>query len=133
MIHWSESLQNGLAQCLENYKHTVSNLMFPRCHYIRTNEDYDAFVDDYVTTALIGTLKIVVKAIGKNRTIFSLNGTVSVGRHSPAFNSKHAPVGKFHSSIYKTIFFFCKRTSPRQYDNASRNVQIQTRCHYRKF
>lgn len=129
MIQWSESPQNGLAQCLEPYKHTVSNLMFPRCHYVRTEEDYDAFVNDYVTTALVGTLKIVVQAIGKNRTIFSVKGTVSLGRHLPACYS-NAPVGKFHLVIYKklTAFFLllCKRASLWQINNASRNIWIRT-------
>jgi len=51
--------------------------MFPRCHYIRTEEDKDAFVEDYITTALISTLKIIVKAIENNKRIFTANGNVS--------------------------------------------------------
>jgi len=51
--------------------------MFPRCHYIRSEEDKDAFVEDYITTALISTLKIIVKAIENNKKIFTANGNVS--------------------------------------------------------
>jgi len=51
--------------------------MFPRCHYIRSEEDKDAFVEDYIITALISTLKIIVKAIENNKRIFTANGNVS--------------------------------------------------------
>ncbi|XP_026821173.1 tubulin glycylase 3A-like [Rhopalosiphum maidis] len=68
--------KNGLAQCLESYKHFVTNLMFPRCHYIRSDADSDAFVEDYITTALVSTLKIIVKAIENNKTIFTSNGNI---------------------------------------------------------
>jgi len=51
--------------------------MFPRCHYIRSEEDKNAFVDDYIITALISTLKIIVKAIENNKRIFTENGNVS--------------------------------------------------------
>lgn len=50
--------------------------MFPRCHYIRNEADYDAFMEDYITTALIGTLKTIVQAIGENKKILSSNGNV---------------------------------------------------------
>lgn len=56
--------------------------MFPRCHYIRNEKDYDAFLEDYILTALIGTLKIIVHAIEKNKRIFSENGNVSFRLHS---------------------------------------------------
>lgn len=65
-----------MAQCLESYKNGESNLMFPRCHYIRTETDSEAFVEDYITTALVSTLKIIVKAIENNRRIFSTKGNV---------------------------------------------------------
>ncbi|XP_060868327.1 tubulin glycylase 3A-like [Metopolophium dirhodum] len=68
--------KNGLAQCLESYKNAVTNLMFPRCHYIRSEADSDAFVEDYITTALISTLKIIVKAIENNKKIFTTNGNI---------------------------------------------------------
>jgi len=67
-----------LAQCLESYKNAVTNLMFPRCHYIRSEADSDAFVEDYITTALVGTLKIIVKSIENNKRIFNANGNVIV-------------------------------------------------------
>jgi len=51
--------------------------MFPRCHYIRNEADSDAFVEDYITTALVSTLKIIVKAIENNKRIFNVNGNVS--------------------------------------------------------
>jgi len=51
--------------------------MFPRCHYIRSEEDKDSFVEDYIITALISTLKIIVKAIENNKRIFTENGNVS--------------------------------------------------------
>lgn len=76
-------LQNGLAQCLLSFKNM--NLMFPRCHYIRNEKDYDAFMEDYVLTALVGTLKIIVHAIEKNKNIFSINGNVSFWLHSIYF------------------------------------------------
>ncbi|VVC38473.1 Tubulin-tyrosine ligase/Tubulin polyglutamylase [Cinara cedri] len=68
--------KNGLAQCLEPYKYAVTNLMFPRCHYIRNKSDYDAFLEDYIITALIGTLKIIVQAIEKNERKFSEKGNI---------------------------------------------------------
>lgn len=52
--------------------------MFPRCHYIRSEADSDAFVEDYITTALISTLKIIVKAIENNKKMFATNGNVIV-------------------------------------------------------
>jgi len=70
-------IQNGLAQCLESYKNVQTNLMFPRCHYIRNEADSDAFVEDYIITALVSTLKIIVKAIENNKRIFNVNGNVS--------------------------------------------------------
>lgn len=70
-------IQNGLAKSLESYKNSETNLMFPRCHFIRSEEDKDAFVEDYITTALISTLRIIVKAIENNKRIFTLNGNVS--------------------------------------------------------
>ncbi|XP_003244151.1 tubulin glycylase 3A isoform X2 [Acyrthosiphon pisum] len=70
------AVKNGLAQCLESYKNAVTNLMFPRCHYIRSEADSDAFVEDYITTALISTLKIIVKAIENNKKIFTTNGNI---------------------------------------------------------
>lgn len=69
--------QSGLAQCLEPFKNAVTNLMFPRCHYIRNKQDYNIFMDDYMVTALVSTLKIIVQAIEKNKIIFSENGNVS--------------------------------------------------------
>lgn len=69
--------QDGLAQCWEYYKNSVTNLMFPRCHYIRSEAGIDAFVEDYITTALVSTLKIIVHAIENNKMIFSANGNVS--------------------------------------------------------
>lgn len=51
--------------------------MFPRCHYIQTEADSDAFVEDYITTALVSTLKIIVKAIENNKKIFAANANVS--------------------------------------------------------
>jgi len=51
--------------------------MLPRCHYIRSEEDKNAFVDDYMITALIDTLKIIVKGIENNKRIFTENGNVS--------------------------------------------------------
>jgi len=51
--------------------------MFPRCHYIRNEVDYDAFLEDYIITALVGTLKIIIQAIEKNKRIFSETGNVS--------------------------------------------------------
>lgn len=51
--------------------------MFPRCHYIRSEADNDAFVEDYIATALVSTLKIIVKAIENNKIIFTANGNVS--------------------------------------------------------
>ncbi|XP_025191717.1 tubulin glycylase 3A-like [Melanaphis sacchari] len=68
--------KNGLAQCLEYYKNSVTNLMFPRCYYIRSEADRDAFVEDYITTALVSTLQIIVKAIENNRNIFTINGNI---------------------------------------------------------
>ncbi|KAE9521600.1 hypothetical protein AGLY_018004 [Aphis glycines] len=91
LIHWSSlseftsvsqmtkhvfCTKNGLAQSLECYKNVKSNLMFPRCHYIRSEEDKDAFVEDYIITALISTLKIIVKAIENNIRIFTENGNI---------------------------------------------------------
>lgn len=70
--------QNGLAQCLELYKNTLVNLMFPRCHYIRNQTDYAIFLEDYIITALTGTLKIIIQSIEENRIIFSKSGNVSV-------------------------------------------------------
>jgi hypothetical protein len=52
--------------------------MFPRCHYIRNEADNDAFVEDYITTALVSTLKFIVKAIENNKRIFTANGNVSL-------------------------------------------------------
>lgn len=52
--------------------------MFPRCHYIRNQTDYELFLEDYITTALIGTLKIIVQSIEDNKIIFSKSGNVSV-------------------------------------------------------
>jgi len=66
-----------LAQCLESYKNAQTNLLFPRCHFIRTEADSDAFVEDYITTALVSTLKIIVKAIENSKKIFDANGNVS--------------------------------------------------------
>ncbi|XP_022176617.1 tubulin glycylase 3A-like [Myzus persicae] len=68
--------KNGLAQCLESYKNAETNLMFPRCHYIRTEADSDAFVEDFITTALVSTLKIIVKAIENNKRMFTENGNI---------------------------------------------------------
>jgi len=51
--------------------------MFPRCHYIRSEADSEAFVEDYITTSLISTLKIIVQAIENNKMIFTANGNVS--------------------------------------------------------
>jgi len=52
--------------------------MFPRCHYIRSKADSEAFVEDYITTALVSTLKIIVQAIENNKMIFTENGNVSL-------------------------------------------------------
>jgi len=52
--------------------------MFPRCHYIRTEADSDAFVEDYITTALVSTLKIIVKAIENNKNMFTTDGNVCI-------------------------------------------------------
>jgi len=52
--------------------------MFPRCHYIRSEIDSEAFVEDYITTSLISTLKIIVRAIENNKMIFTENGNVSL-------------------------------------------------------
>jgi len=52
--------------------------MFPRCHYIRSEADSDAFIEDYITTALVSTLKIIVKGIEDNKKMFSSNGNVTV-------------------------------------------------------
>jgi len=52
--------------------------MFPRCHYIRSEADSEAFVEDYITTALVSTLKIIVQAIENNKMIFTANGNVSL-------------------------------------------------------
>ncbi|CAH1731116.1 unnamed protein product [Aphis gossypii] len=68
--------KTGLAQCLELYKNSVTNLMFPRCHYIRSEADSDAFIEDYITTALVSTLKIIVKGIENNKKMFSSNGNI---------------------------------------------------------
>ncbi|CAI6344638.1 unnamed protein product [Macrosiphum euphorbiae] len=68
--------KDGLAQCLEYYKNSVTNLMFPRCHYIRSEADSEAFVEDYITTALVSTLKIIVQAIENNKVIFTANGNI---------------------------------------------------------
>ncbi|XP_060881988.1 tubulin glycylase 3A-like [Metopolophium dirhodum] len=91
LIHWSTlseltsvsqmtrhvfCTKNGLAKSLESYNNAETNLMFPRCHYIRSEEDKDAFVEDYITTALISTLKIIVKAIENNKRIFTANGNI---------------------------------------------------------
>ncbi|CAI6354325.1 unnamed protein product [Macrosiphum euphorbiae] len=91
LIHWSTlseltsvsqmtrhvfCTKNGLAKSLESYNNSETNLMFPRCHYIRSEEDKDAFVEDYITTALISTLKIIVKAIENNKKIFNANGNI---------------------------------------------------------
>ncbi|CAH1731502.1 unnamed protein product [Aphis gossypii] len=91
LIHWSSlseftsvsqmtkhvfCTKNGLAQSLQCYKNVKSNLMFPRCHYIRSEEDKVAFVEDYIITALISTLKIIVKAIENNIRIFTENGNI---------------------------------------------------------
>jgi len=35
------------------------------------------FLEDYIITALVGTLKIIVQAIEKNKRIFSETGNVS--------------------------------------------------------
>lgn len=70
--------QNGLAQCLKPFNNSVPNLMFPRCHYIRNDVHYNAFVEDYIITALVGTLKIIVTAVEKNKRIFTENGKVSL-------------------------------------------------------
>jgi len=51
--------------------------MFPRCHFIQTEADSDAFVEDYITTALVSTLKIIVNAIENKKNIFAANGKVS--------------------------------------------------------
>jgi len=51
--------------------------MFPRCHYNRSKVDIEAFVEDYITTALVSTLKIIVQAIENNKMIFTANGNVS--------------------------------------------------------
>lgn len=67
-----------MAQCLEYYNNSVTNLMFPRCHYIRSEADSEAFVEDYITTALVSTLKIIVQAIENNKMIFTANGNVSL-------------------------------------------------------
>ncbi|XP_029348656.1 tubulin glycylase 3A-like isoform X1 [Acyrthosiphon pisum] len=68
--------KDGLAQCLESYKNAETNLMFPRCHYIRTEADSDAFVEDYITTALVSTLKIIVKSIENNKNMFTADGNI---------------------------------------------------------
>ncbi|KAE9542612.1 hypothetical protein AGLY_002523 [Aphis glycines] len=68
--------KDGLAQCWEYYKNSVTNLMFPRCHYIRSEAGIDTFVEDYITTALVSTLKIIVHAIQNNKMIFSANGNI---------------------------------------------------------
>jgi len=52
--------------------------MFPRCHYIRSEADSEAFMEDYITTALVSTLKIIVQAIENNKMIFTANGNVSL-------------------------------------------------------
>ncbi|KAL5245423.1 hypothetical protein ACI65C_012833 [Semiaphis heraclei] len=79
LINWStlnNMTCNGLAQCLESYKNADTNLMFPRCHFIRTEADSDAFVEDYITTALVSTLKIIVKSIENSKKIFDANGNI---------------------------------------------------------
>ncbi|XP_015364911.1 PREDICTED: tubulin glycylase 3A-like [Diuraphis noxia] len=68
--------KDGLAQCLEYHKNSLSSLMFPRCHYIRSEADSEAFVEDYITTALVSTLKIIVQAIENNKMIFTENGNI---------------------------------------------------------
>ncbi|XP_060851495.1 tubulin glycylase 3A-like [Rhopalosiphum padi] len=68
--------KDGLAQCLEYYKNSKTNLMFPRCHYNRSKVDIEAFVEDYITTALVSTLKIIVQAIENNKMIFTANGNI---------------------------------------------------------
>lgn len=72
--------QVGLAKYLKSYKNTsnTSNkLMFPRCHYIRNETDYDAFMEDYITTALIGALKFIIQTTEKNRPILFHKDSVS--------------------------------------------------------
>jgi len=51
--------------------------MFPRCHHIQSEADKIAFVEDYITTALVSTLKIIVKAIENKKKIFTESGNVS--------------------------------------------------------
>lgn len=53
-----------------------TNLIFPRCHYIRGEKDYDAFIVDYIITALTGVLEIVVQSIENSKEIFSESGDV---------------------------------------------------------
>lgn len=76
ITHKTIEIQNGLAQCLERYKNTVSNLMFPRCYYVRGNAGYNLFMEDYITTALTSTLKIIVQSIEENKMMLSENGQV---------------------------------------------------------
>lgn len=86
-----------MAQCLENHKNTATNLMFPRCHYIRNEADYDAFLQDYIITALVGTLKIIAQAIEENKRIFSENGSVS-------YNSMSVNYGRNNKNYWLTSY-----------------------------
>ncbi|XP_050527779.1 tubulin glycylase 3A-like [Daktulosphaira vitifoliae] len=66
--------KKGLAHCLEPYLDKLSNIMFPRCHYVRGKADWDKFLKDYYMTALIGTLKTIVEAIENKKVLFSKEG-----------------------------------------------------------
>ncbi|XP_050440034.1 tubulin glycylase 3A-like [Adelges cooleyi] len=68
--------KNGLAHCLEPYRNKLSTVMFPRCHFVREKADWDKFMQDYFTTALVSTLKTIVEAIENRKLIFSKDGDV---------------------------------------------------------
>lgn len=64
-------------------KNVETNLIFPRCHHIREEKDYDAFIADYIITALIGVLEIIVQSIENSNEIFSESGNVRISFVKP--------------------------------------------------
>lgn len=57
--------------------------MFPRCHYIRDETDYDAFMEDYRITAFTGVLEMIVLSIEDSKKIFSESGKVRINFINP--------------------------------------------------
>lgn len=72
---------------MESYKNTVTNLMFPRCYYIRDETDYDAFMEDYRITASIGVIETIVQSIEGSKKIFSESDNIRINFINPYYNN----------------------------------------------